>query len=142
MEIRLDPPPAPEAGRLALTSAEVDSTRDQLASEALMHSPKVVLASILLAFPIAAAGCSGDDATGPDTGALEVSIVLGGEPDSDGYTLEVDDGDPQVVGPGASIQIAGLTPGDHHVSLGGVAVNCTVLGTLAPSGLPRALLAK
>jgi hypothetical protein len=78
---------------------------------------------------LTAAACGGDSAAVPESGSLEVTAATTGpEPDPDGYTVQVDDGPSQTIGPSATIQNTGLSPGDHAVQLGGIAANCTVSG--------------
>ncbi|HEX7337712.1 MAG TPA: hypothetical protein VF252_10930 [Gemmatimonadales bacterium] len=63
------------------------------------------------------------------TGGVQVTAATSGpSPDADGYTVTVDGTDRGVLGVSAALSIAGLTPGDHVVGLGGVAGNCQVGG--------------
>ena len=91
-----------------------------------MRSHHLILAATLLAAPMAIAGCKTDDPTGPGTGTLNVTTMIGGDPD--GYTVQVDDGEERPLGSGSSIQFGELVPGGHRVTLGGVASHCMVEG--------------
>jgi hypothetical protein len=74
------------------------------------------------------AACGGDSITiPPTTGTLEITTATtGSEPDPDGYTLQVDTQQPQVIGSAATVRIDQLAPGPHSVLLSGLAANCTV----------------
>jgi hypothetical protein len=88
----------------------------------------VIPAACLLSALVTAA-CGGDSLTVPGTGMLEVTTATtGAEPDPDGYTLQVDAGSVQAIGPSASLGITEVSPGDHTVQLAGMAANCTVSG--------------
>jgi tricorn protease-like protein len=61
--------------------------------------------------------------------AISVSAATTGEElDSDGYEVAVDGGESQPLSINGSVRISGLTPGEHDVSLLGVADNCVVAG--------------
>ena len=63
------------------------------------------------------------------TGTIQATVATTGtSPDPDGYTLSVDGGTPQPIGPDAPLTIPTVAPGDHAVELAGVAANCTVEG--------------
>ncbi|MFL5495089.1 MAG: hypothetical protein ACJ8DC_11960 [Gemmatimonadales bacterium] len=60
---------------------------------------------------------------------LQVTTSTSGtDPDPDGYSLSVDGDQGREVGVTDTLEISGLTEGDHQVSLGGVIDNCTVQG--------------
>jgi hypothetical protein len=62
-------------------------------------------------------------------GGLTITTATGGPGlDPDGYTVQVDDGAAQPIGPSASLTLADLPPGPHTVTLGGLAPNCQVEG--------------
>jgi len=91
--------------------------------------------SLRLAFaatiPTAAASCGGGEGvTVPPTAAiLEITTSTSGtEQDADGYTVQIDAEAPQAIAAAATLEIPGVTPGNHTVLLGGVAANCTVSG--------------
>lgn len=82
-------------------------------------------------FPIVAllAGACGDSDTGVDVPDLQVRTATSGtELDPDGYLLSVDGDAGRAVGVTDTLEITGLTEGDHQVSLGGVIENCAVQG--------------
>jgi hypothetical protein len=82
--------------------------------------------SFLLALAVA---CGGDSVTAPGTGTIEITTTTTGvEPDPDGYMVQVDAGEPQAIGTGATIQVLAVSAGDHTVLLVGLASNCTVEG--------------
>jgi YVTN family beta-propeller protein len=56
------------------------------------------------------------------------TLTTGGDPDLDGYTYSVDGSSPAVIGPNASVSIAGLAPGSHQLVIGQVASNCSLTG--------------
>ena len=63
------------------------------------------------------------------TGSVEITtITRGAKPDPDGYTVTVDQGNSQTVGPSATIAVPTLAPGSHAVGLAGIAPNCRVEG--------------
>ena len=55
------------------------------------------------------------------------TLTAGPGSDSDGYTVQVDNGDPQAIGATASLTVPGLTPGVHIVFLAGLASHCAVI---------------
>ena len=61
-------------------------------------------------------------------GLLVTATTMGDLPDADGYTVRIDDGDPQPLPANGSVTVGGVTPGSHSVLLGGVADNCAVQG--------------
>ena len=62
-------------------------------------------------------------------GDIEVTVsTSGAAPDPDGYVLTLDGGNSRPVGDDATLTLAGLTPGDHELSLDGLAPNCAVAG--------------
>ncbi len=81
---------------------------------------------------LAAAGslaCKGSSLQAPTTGLLEVTTsTTGSEPDSDGYTVQVDGGAVQAIAPSGVFSSPDLASGNHTIQLGGVATNCAVAG--------------
>jgi hypothetical protein len=93
-----------------------------------MHSAEFLCTFFLLLVP-AALQCTSDDAVAPSTGSLAVTTrTIGLEPDPDGYTIQIDDGEPQPIGTNATLESTALTPGEHTVGLGGIAANCSLSG--------------
>ncbi|MFN2399004.1 MAG: hypothetical protein ABR543_10265 [Gemmatimonadaceae bacterium] len=83
------------------------------------------VATLLSLAAILSLGC--DDSTGPQTGAIEVTVrSAGADIDPDGYSLTVGGRPVQAVGPNDAITIVGLPAGRHQVQLGGLAANCSV----------------
>jgi WD40 repeat protein len=69
------------------------------------------------------AGCN--DATGPSSGALRVSLTTtGADLDPDGYRVSMDGGPTRDVALNGSLTIPTLPPGTHRVRLEGLAPNC------------------
>jgi hypothetical protein len=65
----------------------------------------------------------------PTAGEIDVTVsTSGASPDPDGYVLTLDRGNTRPVGIDALVTLAGLTPGDHQLSLDGLASNCAVTG--------------
>ncbi|MGZ8398194.1 MAG: hypothetical protein ACXWWN_04070 [Gemmatimonadales bacterium] len=63
------------------------------------------------------------------TGVIQATVATTGTSlDADGFTLSLDGGTPQPIGPDAPLTISTVAPGDHAVELAGVAANCTVEG--------------
>jgi probable HAF family extracellular repeat protein len=63
------------------------------------------------------------------TGSIEVTTTTkGAKPDPDGYTVRVDQGNPQTIGISATVAVPTLSPGSHKVALAGMATNCRVDG--------------
>jgi len=86
--------------------------------------------AVLLVLAMLPVAC--DDSTGPQPGAIGVSVLTAGDTidrDHDGYSLSVDGGPPQAVSVNSSLTIANIPPGSHLVRLDGVAANCSVSGT-------------
>jgi Bacterial Ig domain len=89
----------------------------------------VVTASSVLF--LALSGCGGDGSgfqLPPTTGTLLVTTTTAGdEPDPDGYTVQLDGGEPQPIGVAATIERSELEPRDDHtLRLDGLAPNCSV----------------
>jgi hypothetical protein len=117
-----------------------------------MSHPKrvVVLQAVVttLSLGLFTAACSGGDALTPPptegdldttstvdtttldtTGSLQLSATTSGtSPDPDGYIITLDGADRGIVGTDFVITITGLAPGNHTVTIGGVAANCAVQG--------------
>jgi hypothetical protein len=85
----------------------------------------VSLQSLVLVMA-ASLACNGDSLTTPPTkGTLNVTTTTsGGEPDLDGYTVQIDAEPVQTVG--VSAIRTDVIPGSHTVQLGDVAPNCAV----------------
>jgi hypothetical protein len=68
-------------------------------------------------------------APGPTAGTLQITTSTGGgNQDTNGYTVAVDGGTSQPIGPNATLELANLSASAHTVRLGGIAANCTVVG--------------
>ncbi|MEJ2541466.1 MAG: hypothetical protein P8188_16110, partial [Gemmatimonadota bacterium] len=64
---------------------------------------------------------------GPLAGDLVVVVATSGtEVDPDGYTLSVDGSSPKPIDTNGSVVFSGLTPGEHTVTIGGLAENCSL----------------
>jgi Tol biopolymer transport system component len=88
--------------------------------------------SVILLSVCGLALACGRDTTEPAAGALKLTIsTTGGDLDPDGYTVTVDAGSPVVVPTNGTLSIPDLSPGQHTVTLAGLALNC-VLGTPGP----------
>lgn len=71
-----------------------------------------------------------DCAASDDLGSIEVGTTFSGQdPDPDGYQVLVDDAPWGTVGTDDLRTLSGLTAGAREVRLGGVAENCTVVGS-------------
>ncbi len=69
-------------------------------------------------------------APGPTTGTLQVTTSTGGaDLDTDGYTVTVDGGTAQPIGPNATLTLNNISASAHTVQLRGMATNCSVAGT-------------
>jgi len=72
------------------------------------------------------------DPTGSTVGDIRVTVTTTGPAaalDPDGYSVAVDNGGGQAVSTNdGSATFSDLTPGDHYLLFGGVAINCTVEG--------------
>jgi Tol biopolymer transport system component len=63
------------------------------------------------------------------TGSIQVRTATTGSPvDPDGYTVSIDGGAPQAIGPNATLTLEGLGIGAHALTLSGVAGNCHLDG--------------
>jgi hypothetical protein len=88
-----------------------------------------VLAVLAMASAVSWLGCGGggSDLAGPEPGSLDVTIATTGpEPDLDGYMLSIDGAAPEAIAVDASRHTEGVVPGQHTVTLAGLAGNCTV----------------
>ncbi len=84
--------------------------------------PIVVLVSVL-----AACG-GGSDLVEPTTGTIHITTTTtGDEPDTDGYTVQVDGGPAQAIATAGEVSVT-ADSGSHNVRLDGVAGNCAVAG--------------
>jgi hypothetical protein len=71
----------------------------------------------------------GTDPLVPTSGSLEVTTATtGDQPDPDGYTVQLDSEQPRTIGTTANLDPIEVVPGDHIVTLGGLAANCGVAG--------------
>jgi Tol biopolymer transport system component len=60
-------------------------------------------------------------------GNLEITTTTtGNAPDPDGYTVAVDNGAPQTIDATASLTVPAVSPGNHQITLGGLATHCRV----------------
>jgi len=76
------------------------------------------------AFAIVVLACSGTEPILP-TGSVRVTTATAGtDLDPDGYTVTLDEGQPQPVAVNGAVLLTGLTSGAHALALGGVAANC------------------
>ena len=62
----------------------------------------------------------------PTGGVVITTTTTGPLPDTDGYTISVDETDAIPVGANEAMTISDLVPGAHEIHLGGVAENCSV----------------
>src|SRR5205085_734767 len=70
-------------------------------------------------------GCR--DSTAPPSGTIDVTVKsTGSDVDPDGYVVTVDARLTRHVEANTTTTFAGIAPGDHSVSLGNLATNCTV----------------
>jgi len=84
--------------------------------------------SIALAGLLFAGGC-GEDVAGPDRGTIIVGLEMSGDnPDLDGCTVTLDDGEPQQIFAGSGWTFDRVLTGSHIVTLGDIADNCTLVG--------------
>jgi Tol biopolymer transport system component len=66
---------------------------------------------------------------GPTQGQIVVTTGTTGDPvDPDGYSLKLDDTTVGPIGVNEAQTLRGVPPGDHRVTLEGIALNCTVAG--------------
>ena len=80
-------------------------------------------------FLAAVVACNGDDLTQPTTGTLMVTTLTGGSGlDSDGYTVQVDNGPLQPIAATGTVQNSLVSSGSYTVQLAGMAPNCAVSG--------------
>ncbi len=74
-------------------------------------------------------------APGPTAGTLQVTTSTGGSnQDTDGYTVTVDGGTAQPIGPNATLTLNNISASAHTVQLRGMATNCSVSGA-NPAGV-------
>jgi hypothetical protein len=83
--------------------------------------------ALLLVLP-ALFACSGSGFLQPTTGAIEITTTTSGQPDPDGYTIRIDDGNPVPIGTDTTVTLPAFTIGLHQVALGGLATGCSVQG--------------
>jgi len=91
-------------------------------------TPHHPLRAGLLAACLAAGGCGHDGGLDPSGATLEIIVsTTGEEPDSDGYTVQVDAETARRI-PETITQASHVAPGEHSVYIGAVANNCAVQG--------------
>lgn len=56
------------------------------------------------------------------------TTTTGGDPDPDGYTVSIDGGAGQAIGPNQTIDLTGVPAGERSLLLSGIAANCVVTG--------------
>ena len=74
------------------------------------------------------AACNGSGFLQPTSGAIEITTTTSGQPDPDGYTIRIDDGNPVPIGADTTVTLPAFTIGLHVVDLGGLAPGCSVQG--------------
>ena len=75
------------------------------------------------------AACGGSELTSPAAGAISVRISTSGDAvDPDGYRLTLDGRPAESVGVNATRELTDLPPGEHDLTLDGVALNCAIQG--------------
>ena len=68
----------------------------------------------------------------PPTGTLEVRVTtVGSDLDPDGYSISIDSGASQPIAANTVDTLPALGIGQHNVSLSGLAINCTLGGSLS-----------
>jgi hypothetical protein len=72
--------------------------------------------------------CNGSGFLQPTSGAIEITTTTSGQPDPDGYTVRIDDGNAVPIGTDTTVTLPAFTMGLHRVDLGGVATGCSVQG--------------
>jgi hypothetical protein len=89
-------------------------------SRPLNLAPLLVLSALM--------ACNGSGFLQPTTGAIEITTTTSGQPDPDGYTIRIDDGNPVPIGADTTVTLPAFTIGLHQVALGGIAAGCSVQG--------------
>lgn len=75
-------------------------------------------------------GSCGDDSTGPQAGAIRVTLTMtGNAPDPDGCTVAVDGGPLYAIEASDELTFSDMAVGSHEVLLGDLAENCQVSGS-------------
>jgi WD40 repeat protein len=99
--------------------------RGKQTRESTVRAARLVRASKMLSLALAlSAGC--EDATGPSTGTVRVSLTTtGADIDPDGYGVSVGGGPTRDVAPNGSVTFPTVQPGSHTVRLEGLAANCS-----------------
>ena len=93
---------------------------------------RAVLATSILLASVGSACGSSSLPSQPDFGYIHVTVTSsGGDLDTDGYTVVVDAEQPRKLDGSATsvVETFYLATGNHGVTLGNVAANCTVTGT-------------
>ena len=92
----------------------------------------LIPASVWLAVPLVTVAACAGDALEPISGALEVTVTVGGPgSDLDGFLVVVDRSIQRPLGAGIPVVLASLRPGDHDVSLEGIGPSCSALSVVA-----------
>ena len=75
-------------------------------------------------------GCGGSESmTGPTTGSIKVTTsTTGASLDPDGYTVTIDSSAAHAIADNGTLSISQISPGNHQVTLAGLAGNCVVAG--------------
>lgn len=89
-----------------------------------MPSRPPILAPLLVLSALVA--CNGNGFLQPTTGAIEITTTTSGQPDPDGYTVRIDNGNPVPIGDDTTETLPAFTIGLHQVDLGGLAPGCNV----------------
>ncbi len=110
---------SPGAHAVALTDVASTCTVEGGASR---NTTVTVGATAEVAFRITCAAPS------PTTGSVKVTTTTSGPNPDDGYTLSVNSGATQSIVANGSVSVGNLAPGEHQVTLGGLAPNCTTAG--------------
>ena len=74
-----------------------------------------------------AAACGSDDSVNTGAGTINVAVNPATSPlDPDGFTAKIDNGTPQAIPELGGLQVPGMIPGEHKVTLGDVDSPCRV----------------
>src|SRR4051812_44420609 len=96
-----------------------------------MKTYKLPTASLFLASILSA--CGGDSIAPPTTGTVDFNIVTTGtDIDADGFLLTVDGGPSQDISANGTLTLSSL-PGNHPLTIGGLAFNCDVIAPASVS---------
>jgi hypothetical protein len=118
-----------------ITTTALPCGRTELQIEAGCTPPEKTMSTchshsrFSVALAAMALACGADDPVSNPTRTLEITVVTSGdEPDTDGYTVQIDAEPARPVGSAEVLQHSDISPGDHTVYVGGVAENCNVQG--------------